>query len=433
MTSLQEQKNRYIKEEEIKSTSLGYPFLLVILLDILYLYACWYVQTFSGIAIVIRGTVVGIIILFILHILQESNKNLQTNRIPNVIWINLALCAYFFIVGLFVAINTSSLTKTIIEYSGYIIASAVICYISTIRKSINWFLNIMLFTSLLCAVYALVFGDRYYGYGLRLSPHNNVHIFSLVLFSGIFALAYKTKDSVKSLLFNFVPSLLLLYCIIESTSRKCLIASLFILITWLFCSIWVILKRQNQRNKGIIVLIAIVVFGITIAFFFSYFLQSRLFIKFQGFTTETSNRERIDMYKMALDLFFERPLFGGGFNQYQYWSGFGTYSHSTYAEALADFGFFGTVLYFVPIILVGVRLCRLAFSKERTYRSQITLALYCMELFLGIGQIFFLEPPHIFILAVVFWIENNETNQLAERVLSEEKENKAGLKYIRKI
>ena len=57
----------------------------------------------------------------------------------------------------------------------------------------------------------------------------------------------------------------------------------------------------------------------------------------------------MDFYKIAWQIFVEKPLLGGGLNQFRYWSGTGAYSHSTYAEAIADFGLVGCIIYFFPI------------------------------------------------------------------------------------
>ncbi len=433
MSSLSCEKCKYIKTNRSNSVWFDYSSLLILLICLLYLYACWYVQTFSNIGFVIKGTIVGLVGVFVLHILYDTKNKISMDMVPKGIWINYLLIAYCFLVGLFVAYNVGELINSLIIYTGYIIASMVICYVSTMKNSIDWFLNIVLVTALFCSFYALTKGERYYGFGLRLSAHNNIHIFSVVLFFGIFALAYKTKNTIKSLVCHFIPAIFLVYCIVESTSRKCLIASLILIAMWLFCSLRAILGNKSLVAKIVLVLIIICILFLLLVFFYDFFLQSRLFKKFETFTDEESNSLRIDMYRIAWQMFLEKPLFGGGFDQYQFWSGSGSYSHSSYAEAIADLGFFGTVLYFIPIIATGISLFRLVFRKDRTYHSQITLALFCAEIFLGIGQIFFLEPQHIFIFSVIYWVEMNEQKIANMKKKRERKKNeKVATKYLKK-
>lgn len=434
MSDISLNKQGYIKSDRsgLGLSRLSLVFVLGLLICILYIYECWYVQTFPNIGIVVKGTTVCLVAVFLLHILFESHSSVYMGMVPNGIWANLILIAYCFIVGPFVAYNTSELINSLIIYIGFIVASMVICYISSQRKSIDWFLNIVLGTAFLCSIYALLRGERYYGFGLRLSYRNNIHIFSVVLFFGIFALAYKTKKTMRSLVIHFIPAVFFVYCIVESTSRKCLIASSILILIWLFVSLRAILKDKTTGVRITIVLITVSLLIVAFLYFYMFFLQSRLFRKFETFTNEESNSLRIDMYKIAGAIFLDKPLFGGGFDQYQFWSGSGSYSHSTYAEAIADLGFFGSVIFFVPIILAGFRLFRLVCRKDRTYQSQITLALLCAELFLGVGQIFFLEPQHIFIFSAIYWIEMNETNKIMQKKQCEgDRKNETACKYLR--
>ena len=324
--------------------------ILILIVNALYIYACWYVQTFSNISILVKGCAIGIPLLFILHVLFETQGDLFVEMVPKGVWINLGISAYCLLVGPFVAYDFSALFASLIIYTGYAVASVVICYISSMRGSIDWFLKTVIATSLLCAFYALIRGERYYGYGLRLSAHNNIHIFSLVLVFGIFALAYRAKNTATSIVIHLVPSVFLMYCIVESSSRKCFIAAAIILLLWLsgvFRGLW----REGQIGTRIIILLlsVFIVYGMY-RLYTGYFLHSRTFQRFETFADEESNANRISMYKTAFRIFLQKPLFGGGFDQYKFWSGSGGYSHSTYAEAIADFGTIGSVLYFVPLL-----------------------------------------------------------------------------------
>lgn len=384
--------------------------ILILIVDVLYIYACWYVQSFSNISILVKGCAIGIPLLFILHVLFEMHGDLFVEMVPKGVWINLVLSVYCMLVGPFVAFNSSALFASLIIYTGYAVASVVICYVSSVKESIDWFLKTVIVTALLCAFYALIRGDRYFGYGLRLSAHNNIHIFSLVLVFGVFALAYRAKNTVTSIVIHLLPSAFLMYCIVESSSRKCFIAAAIILLLWL-CSVFRSLWREGQlgTNAVILLLSILIVYGMY-RFYTGYFIQSRTFQRFEAFTDEDSNAGRISMYKIAFKIFLDKPLFGGGFDQYKYWSGRGGYSHATYAEAIADFGIIGSVLYFTPMLLMGIGLLRKAFSSGNA-KCQLVLALYIAEMFLGIGQIFFLEPQHIFIVTTLYWLEMNETKK----------------------
>lgn len=61
---------------------------------------------------------------------------------------------------------------------------------------------------------------------------------------------------------------------------------------------------------------------------------------------EMSAQIRQNMNQIAWSMFLDRPLFGGGFNFFATYSGWGSYSHNNYMETLVSFGAIGLVLYY---------------------------------------------------------------------------------------
>lgn len=415
-------ESRYLKKGFMDTDNIGGSYVclfLAFLVFLLYVYANWYVQTFAGISIVVKGSVISLLLFFLVHVIFETHGSIQMGLVPKGVWINLLLVVYCLAVGPFVAYDFIEMVEALIIYAGYAVASMIICYLSSLWKSIDWFLKISIFTSLLCGIYALLFGQRYLGYGIQLSSKNNIHIFALVMFFGIFALAYRSKTNIWSFLIHFSLAIFMLYCIVESTSRKCLIAALIVIAIWLFSALSKYWKTGNSGTRIMIVVVLVCIGCGAFLIYNNYFLQSRTFARFEHFGDEESNSNRIEMYRMAFQIFLDKPVFGGGFHQYRFWrigsNGQG-YSHSVYAQSIADLGFVGTVLYFMPILAAGIRLFKLAVSKNGTYTSRVTFALYCAELFLGIGQIFFLEAQHMYIFTAIYWIEANETAQKMKRL-----------------
>ena len=383
----------------------------IALIAVLYVYANWYVQTFANISLVVKGSTVLILVFMLLDVFFESNGDFNLELIPKGMIVAICLSPYFLVVGFFVAYNFSVLLDSLIIYTGYAVTGIAICYVSSKKQSIDWFMKIVIFTALLSGIYALVAGENYYG-GIRLSAHNNIHIFSLILVLGVFALAYRSKKTITSLLIHGIPTLFLYYCIIESSSRKCFIAASVIIVLWIGNVLHDAIKdTENSFSRILIIAVVAVILFLVYSRFSAFFATSRTFARFQTFTDEDSNSSRIAMYIKAFDIFMEKPLFGGGFDQYQFWSGGGGYSHATYAEAIADFGLLGSVIYFAPIVAVAWNLYKLSFFTSKSYHSRIAFTLLVVELFLGIGQIFFIEPQHMFAFFMIYWIEMNESRQ----------------------
>lgn len=78
---------------------------------------------------------------------------------------------------------------------------------------------------------------------------------------------------------------------------------------------------------------------------------------------ERSLGTRVLMYATGLELFYQRPLLGWGAQQYEYISGFKTYSHSNFIEILANHGVIGLFIYYMLFVSLISRVWRL---KKKT-------------------------------------------------------------------
>lgn len=69
-------------------------------------------------------------------------------------------------------------------------------------------------------------------------------------------------------------------------------------------------------------------------------------------TEDMSALRREYMKEDAIQLFKEHPLCGIGLNGYKYVARYNTYAHSNYYEMLACLGLIGTVLYYIPVVML---------------------------------------------------------------------------------
>lgn len=207
---------------------------------------------------------------------------------------------------------------------------------------------------------------------------------------GVFAVMTKLFSSQEKKPWKIIFLLFLLglffTVILISGSRKSFLAAIIVILGFL-----VIYRKRNVFQNIISIIIGL---GVVYAIFWigSIFLEEfYLFQRFSGFFTDTSNITRVNMYREAFDLFEKSPLVGVGIGNYTYASSFGTYSHSTYAEALACTGLIGSCIYFFGygIILYKLfKLYKIKSSKEFAKKGFIVMGVL---LFLGIGVIHFYE------------------------------------------
>ena len=146
----------------------------------------------------------------------------------------------------------------------------------------------------------------------------------------------------------------------------------------------------------------------------------------------SGNQKRVRFYKQAWEIFLEHPFLGGGYDQFKYLSGTGGYAHSTYAEAIADFGFVGCTIYFIPILYASYQILKKALLTERSFASLLMAALCIAELFLGAGQIFFMEFYHFLAWSILFFY-SREVNSEGQRIQEKEALTDSKCKYIRNL
>ena len=141
--------------------------------------------------------------------------------------------------------------------------------------------------------------------------------------------------------------------------------------------------------------------------------------------SDTSNEARIDMYRDAFNVFLQKPIFGGGLEQYSLWTGTGRIAHSTYAEAIADFGLIGSIIYFIPYLYTVYRAFAIQNRVDEQYKCRMVLVLCMVELFLGIVQIWFMEVTHFYCWTIIFLIVQGYSSKETTEI------NKRESKYVR--
>ena len=359
---------------------------------VLIFYILFYLQIWGDNHLVLYGSACISVVSILLHCFYTGK--LYFSSIPFGIWNNLIIVAYSLATGFFVAYDYATAVHSSVTMAAYSAVCIAICYVSVEEKSFDWVLKGLIGLAVLCALYTLFFGVVREGYGKVLSATNNPHSLATVMNLGIFSVAYLAKkNDKKNTIISSILILLFLYCIIGSGSRKYLIVSAFIVVIWVWASFKERWKKGNNQQRIAAIMICLA------AVFVAVFLYNRVFANSYSFSRmiqqdDDGTQNRIRFYSNAVTIFADHPLFGGGFDQFQFWSGAGCYAHSTYAEAIADFGLAGSLLYFIPLLYTIFSAIHYGLSSGRDYQKTLLLALCFAELFLGIGQVFFMEFSH---------------------------------------
>lgn len=361
-------------------------------------YLMWYKWIFGENAIILYATA-GISVISMLAGLLMSKVSLS-KVFPYGCLNDVVMCFYSLLFGIFVAVSHNTLFNNIITYLSFALVCLAFCYASK-DTGYDWLLIGFILIAVLCSFWTLTKGYNIGGYGRVLSPTNNPHSLGLVMDMGLFAVAYRSKNTIKSFVLNLLLGALFLYMIIQCGSRKCLVAAIIIVLPWIWIELKKILKNGTSWQKvGIITLLVLIIVGASY-YYFNTFVNSTSYERFANIEESRANQARLFYYELGFEYFLESPLFGIGLGQFAIYNPLGTYSHSTFPEAIASWGLVGSLLYFIPLLVACWRSVLLA-KAERDKESVLIVALCIMELFMSFVQIYFYSLSHMIIWAIIF-------------------------------
>ena len=327
--------------------------------------------------------------------------------------------------GIIVAINQEALISSLITYLIYSVISFEICYISYKEKSFRWFLLSIIAGVIICCIHMATNGYHYDYQRIVLSGNSNPNILGIILSIGLFCAAYTFNKNLKEIILGSCIIIPVLYYVIQTGSRKSFIAAGIITAFWLFNIVKKGLKEKKKGNTFVICILFIFLTLLGIQYYKNEFTSSSVFSRMQTFADEDSNAFRIYYYQKAFDFFSDSPLIGKGFSQFGYaLQNRPGHSHSTFAEAIACFGLLGCILYFTPIIMAFRQSVIKARNSHWGYRPSMILVLTCVELFLGVGTVYFYEMFHFFLWTIIYLA-------LSENVLNKEETETSQLETIK--
>ncbi|MGD8189489.1 O-antigen ligase family protein [Brevibacillus ginsengisoli] len=115
----------------------------------------------------------------------------------------------------------------------------------------------------------------------------------------------------------------------------------------------------------------------------------------------TSGTTRLAMIEEALAVWVEHPYFGVGIDQFRVVGTYGTYSHNNYAEMLADFGLFGTLLFYLTKLLLFL-LCVIRLFRDSRYL--LIFLMIVNSLLWDVALVSYMEKSAWLMTAIAFFL-----------------------------
>ena len=187
----------------------------------------------------------------------------------------------------------------------------------------------------------------------------------------------------------FLAFAILTVLVLFSGSRKALLAVVAAII---------LLNTIGLKDKRKVILV-VAAMGVLLALGYYFIMTNDVLYETIGRRVETmfdvlfhggSEAKSIDLRErymsVAWRLIKQHPVFGIGLGAYHYVSGMGVYSHCDYTEVACSYGLLGALIYFLPQLVLIVRL---AMRKRRTDKDNLFLILLVVLLITYITMVMY--------------------------------------------
>lgn len=345
---------------------------------------------------------IGIISLYVLH--KIATKNLIVT-IPRSLFVLFIFALFALVSGGFVGYDKSIMFNSLFLYILRLTLMLYIINASIEEEDNKFFIYTWLIYSVVHMSFLLLWGYDHYG-RLILVEGSNANSDALVLVVGIFtALILINTNKLYQLLLSLSFVGISMYTIILTGSRKSIIAATLMVLLWfvfVFKDYW---KSFNIRKKLLTFMLLGASLYLAIVKFLPVFRESNIYSRLiEKGVSISDDVARSGMYNEALNIFYNNPILGVGFNQFRFYSAYEGYSHSTYAEVLSTTGLIGTLIYFTAYLIIIVNLLNLLLKTKGTITFIKTMQYFIlMIVMLGLatGIIHFYSLRDSIVLAII--------------------------------
>lgn len=315
-----------------------------------------------------------------------------------------------FYFGIIVSPNLSVHINKAINIIEYTVVAGCILYYCHTRNDSTSLAKLFVFIAVAMGVSFIVrpqiYMDTIYGVRYSYSSSTNPNDFAMILAVGIWAVLYFVSKKRLNTIIGIVVCAVLVYAEIGTGSRKGMIGILICLLLWIvFC--FLPLSKNNSGILGKAYRLIVVIFGISVVvvYYLPKLSDSTLILRFIDFSKDQSNLNRLSMYKEGLELLFQSPIFGYGFEGFRCFKGY--YSHSTIVEVFVSSGIPLALIYFWAYINIAFELLKARaisrFNKDYDMEVQrrMTLILLSMMAFYAVCVIHIYDLPSFYYFGMI--------------------------------
>ena len=357
----------------------------------------------------------AIVVLALLALCVLFNERWMI-RLPELFPAELVFVMVTLATSLYVAGNRWSVFDT-----GEILISSFVfgyCMLSVCREegSVTWFVKTWYIIALLLVGYLFVYGGYVGGrlQRLTLREGSNANALGVYMMFAVWCSLYlvteylkEGKTKVLRLLPHIVSVMLFLYVIIETASRKALLACLFVILFWVLFALVPLFKKISFTKRVILFIILGVLLGVVYFRYGAAYINASSTIVFRMRKMAEENitdMHRYTLIKNAVSTFLSHPLFGIGWGNFKRFSFSGQHSHNTFSELLVCTGVVGVAIAGYIWYQIIKRIVIYVKKSDFIPDSVNIVVLFAAFLFIDLGQIVYYNSSLLMIMHLIIAI-----------------------------
>ena len=302
------------------------------------------------------------------------------------------------IFGLLVSDNaTYSLDASMVVFKAFLFAT---CILNVMKLSAGFkVVRVACIIAGLCLSTMLMISGVLINGRVTLSDSMNGNVISTSILVALIMCLYESIFVPKRKILLFLICFYMFSAALLTGSRKSFVGMLLIIV---FYFIFIESRRKKSATKKIVF---IAIGFMVVALAIRYALENAVLLDRFLNTGYLGDQNRLNYYMNAVEIFSANPLLGKGWGGFAY--KYGMYSHSTYAELIANTGLIGTLCFLGCIIRLfrGLR-DQYGMAKPGKDRQIVILTIGSLILILGlgIGAAIFYEMNMMLCIGVIFSI-----------------------------
>ena len=179
----------------------------------------------------------------------------------------------------------------------------------------------------------------------------------------------------------------------------------FLIIAFVFIVIFLYFKFLKHKFIYLGVVAVVIAIGLVLINLpFMYAIRDRFIAALKTLVgiaekTDTATLERVVYIDYGFYLGGKNLIFGYGVGGFSIFSGVGTYAHSNFSELICDFGIFGFIIFYLPLLLLFLRVI-----TNKKIEKCFVVSFFIYYIIVSLSNVFYYKKVYYLILSFLYYL-----------------------------